>query len=455
MKKLILIKYDGFFPVEINNPSNSLIQNFCDYLYEINDKLIDPFSEIEQSIVNYNSGDLVAGVILSNFSLCSDPTQSSFRSSNQGATELFNSDFDISGKELVIVNHLWKNPDVSKPDKLFKKYLRAKSGSLVNIDVPLNPSEIGVNSETNFNYPLTNPGNCTQNTTLYEVKKDSDGKYYGYKLQNCVWVKQDIVEIGTPYPTNSDPDQYLFGQKKASTTWEKKATYTKNGNLIWVDYQKKYPCDECYDYSVGNLKNTSTEKLIQGFYNAIGTNWTSFQNERDKLFNSFIFGKGQKVVWQSNSVLSQTIMNYTDVKNKLDAVENAIKSHLLTHDNLNGLFTSNNLLTISGPNPNLSSILNPWMFQMFGGTQGRNIKIVKFKKSNSSSCSGKYYEVQFVFELVDCVGLGVNEKWYLPGIYQQWVLQHYRNNYCCDNQSFKPVVNHKIEMARSFYFCKP
>jgi hypothetical protein len=64
------------------------------------------------------------------------------------------------------------------------------------------------------------------------------------------------------------------------------------------------------------------------------------------------------------------------------------------------------------------------------------------------------YECECLFIVIDNFGLGMDEKWFLPGVKAQWVLQHLKNGYCCNGKAFHPVINHKIEFHHSFTFCK-
>ncbi|TVR86944.1 MAG: hypothetical protein EA411_09110, partial [Saprospirales bacterium] len=453
-------------PLILDNDINPLVKNFSDYVYrsrdenmpEILDKNIDPFNSLLWEIEGLDAPeDYLVGVLLSNDNLCSSPPISALRSSNQEAIELFNSGFDIEENELVIVKHLWQNSDGSGNDLLFSRYLYATFGNLEDIPVPLNPGMLpGQTSPTIYEYELTDPNSSDAYEGMYEIAPDNNGTYFGWRIENGNWVKLDTVEVSTPYPTDHDPDQYLIGQQVAAKI-EYEDIFYPPGPILRNRY-RKFPCRWCYDYSIGHKKDTPTNDIIKWFYRWFGAG-TSFQEEKDLVFNSFIYGQGQPLVWPASSSVSEALYSDDKIQSRLDASEDWLKNYIIDYGDLNGISSEpyhDLLLLSSSPNPNLSGVSFPsslWTLQMFGGTQGREIRVVKYREVNNQDCSGKYIEIKFIFTLVDCFGLGTDERWQIPGLPWQWILQHYRNGYCCNFNAFHPVVYHKIEFEREFTIC--
>jgi hypothetical protein len=48
-------------------------------------------------------------------------------------------------------------------------------------------------------------------------------------------------------------------------------------------------------------------------------------------------------------------------------------------------------------------------------------------------------------------GMSDGAKWFVPGVVQQWVLQHYRNYDYGQYPTFIPITNHAIQMVHKFY----
>lgn len=46
-------------------------------------------------------------------------------------------------------------------------------------------------------------------------------------------------------------------------------------------------------------------------------------------------------------------------------------------------------------------------------------------------------------------------RWWFPGLVEQWVLQHYRNNDCSDPPCFVPITDHSVIMHHKFNVCIP
>ncbi|MFM2393179.1 MAG: hypothetical protein RLZZ546_1161 [Bacteroidota bacterium] len=446
-------------PILMEDLSNSDIKNFARNLYYKDGLLVSPYSEIESELLNLGLNNEAIGIITNNNSFCVDPTTTALRTSlNSEALDLLNNDFIVSGRVQSIVYHLWLNPDQSGNDLLFKKFLYAKNGSLAELSQALNPTNLGVQQPTQYNPQFTDIGQCDNSTSLYEVNKAADGKYYGYSLNQCQWHKKDIVEFihPNPYPSNNSDRQYTIGTNGFTPSFQVKTKLQKEMDGPWVEtsYIEYEPCELCYLYSIGSKKNTPDNTLIKDFYGTYESGWTH-QKEKDILFNSFIYGKGQPVVWNTNSSISKDLRENESVKNNIIKIQNEIISWVKEKGNLNGLISSNKLRTATNPNPNFTAwnLPNLWPFQMFGGIQGRSVKIVKYKKISSVNCP-TYYECEFVYTLYDNFGLNENEGIWLPGMPEQWVLQHYRNNYFVGGQAFYPVVQHQVEFQHSFKFCK-
>ncbi len=453
-------------PVELAPIDNPNIHDFAFNVFERDGLKVDPFSEMEEELQNLGLEESSAGVITNNKNLCSNdaPTTLS-KSSTLDVIELFNRDYNIDGKILIIVYHLWLNPNGSGDDKLYKKFLWANRGTLDEMDFPLDPSNIGIDTETDYNYELTDLDECTINDNLYEVKKDENGVYHGYELVNCEWQKRDVVEFiePDPYPLNTNDEQYNIGSQIIPTKTTETRTRLKKeylGALIeeQYSYSSYFPCGLCYEYTVGSKKDISTNELIRRFYGPYETGW-SYQEEKDILFNSFIYGKGQPVVWNANSSISKYLRTNETVSENINRIQQEIIEWVRSEGNLDGLIASNVLRDATNPNPKFSAeyfltTLSLWPFEMFGGIQGRSVKIIKFNKKPSSTCSSINYECEFVYTLYDNFGLNASEAIWFPGMAEQWTLQHYRNNYCCDYKAFSPVVKHQIEFHHSFEFCK-
>ena len=466
-EKIQLLVDSNGYPMILGNEESPLVMNFSDYVYiskdeympEIFDKAIDPFNSLLWEMEGLNAPeDFVAGVILSNEALCSSPPIAAIRSSTQEAIDLFNSGFNIDGRELVIVKHIWQNPDGSGNDLLFTKYLYATYGNLEEIPVPLNPGMLnGQSSPTIYSYPLTDPNSPNAYEGMYEIAPDDNGTYFGWRIVNGEWTQLDIVEVSTPYPTNHDPEQYLIGQQVAEKIeYEEVLYYPPVPFPNPVSRTKKLPCRKCYDYSIGDKKDTPTNEIIKWFYRWFGAG-SSFQEEKDILFNSFIYGQNQPLVWPANSELSEALYQINDIQTNLDASESFLRNYIIEFGDLNGITDSihKSIFEDITFNPDLSWVTLPslWSLQMFGGTQARQIRVVKFREINSQGCPGKNVKVRFIFTLFDCFGLGIDERWWIPGLPWQWVLQHYRNWYCCNFMAFHPVVYHQIEFEREFVVC--
>ncbi len=458
----ITIQVDNFGnPIELEPVSNDYIQDFALNVYEHDGLVIDPYSEIEAELNNLGLNELAVGVITNNYSLCVDPVTTALRSSsNPQALELFNNNYTVDGKIQIIVYHIWLNPDGSGQDKLFKKFLYANEGSLEEVAQALDPSNIGVQSPTEYDYPLTELDDCDNETVLYEIVKDSDGKYYGYELSGCEWQKKDIVEFihPSPYPNNPSDEEYLIGSQITPTvSYSTGYRPNKLGNLVEVQIPTYTPCELCYKYTIGNKKNISTNDLMKGFYGWFEVGWTH-QIEKDILFNSFVYGKGQPVVWNTESSISTDLVVNERVQTNLTNIETEIGDWLSQNGNLDGLINSNILRDIAtNINPNFTKWDLPslWPTEMFGGIQGRSVRIVKLKEINSSNCpSNTLYQCEFVYTLYDNFGLDSDENTWYPGMPQQWVLQHYRNGYTSDYKAFSPVTKHQVEFHHSFEICK-
>lgn len=449
---------DFGIPIELEPLYNDNIEDFAVNLYELDGNIIDPFSEVAAELDNLGLGTNALGIILNNYSLCDDPTVPTFRSSNSEALSYFDSDFVVSGKVLVIVYHIWQNPDGSGDDKLFTKFLRANDGELEEIDIPLNPTNIGVETESDYNYPLTDTENCDSTKVLYEVIKDENGIYYGYELVNCVWEKRDVVEFiePDPYPANPSNEQYQTGaQINPTVTYTTIMRPDKMGTLRESKIAEYTPCKKCYEYSVGSKMDISTNDLMRGFYGWYEMGWTH-QAEKDILFNSFVYGKGQPVVWNTESSISEDLSENERVQGNITRIESEIREWVEQNSNLDGLINSNSLTGATHPNPNFTKWDLPslWPTEMFGGIQGRSVKIVRFQQKYSPTCLvNKKIICEFVYTLYDNFGLDSNEGTWYPGMPEQWVLQHYRNGYCCGYQAFSPVIRHQVEFHHSFEIC--
>ena len=456
-----IITDDFGLPIQLEPLSNPNIEDFAKNVYQLNGRNIDPFSEIEAELTNLGLNDLALGIILNNSSLCSVPAVETYMRSNSDALTLFNNEFNVEGKILVIVYHIWQNPDGSGNDKLLKKFLWANRGSLHEIDIPLNPTQLGVGTVSDYNYELTDLEECTEEDYLYEVKKDENGVYYGYELVNCEWQKKDIVEFiaPDPYPANPNDEQYQIGSQITPTkTTEIRTRLRKEfGVLVSEEYEYDiyFPCEECYEYSVGSKKEISTNDLIRNFYGPYETGWTH-QAEKDILFNSFVYGKGQPVVWNAESSISENLRENERVQENITRIESEIREWVEQNGDLDGLINSNDLIVATDTNPTFTmrDLPNLWPTEMFGGIQGRSVKIVRFQQKYSSTCpANKKIICEFVYTLYDNFGLDSNEGIWLPGMAEQWVLQHYRNGYCCGYKAFSPVVKHQVEFHHSFEMC--
>ncbi len=457
-----ILKDENGIPVEVINPFNSAILNYCDYVYELNGNNYSPYDLLEGEMPEI---DNVVGVVLSNLSLCGSSSEVPVirnRSINIDAKALFDIDFKIEGKSLVIVYQLLEDPTGGQ-DKLFKKYLWATRDGLVTIKPPLNPDLVGVDTEEKtYNYPFTELNECDSSSHFYEVHRDENGIYCGYELVNCEWIKRDTVEfiMPNPYPNNPDDDQYHIGRqiaKREEIVIPKELPSGAITNTIKYVYTP-FRCKPCYDYSIGDKKNISTEDLMRGFYSNLTYGGDPHLNEENSVFNSFVYGEGQPVIWNPNSSISEELLeDDSDVERIISAIEDTIRSWISLHDDINGLIKSGKLHNATWPIPDFTgNLVDLWKFQMFGGFQARSVKIVKFKEENSISCQNKRkIDVEFIFKLIDNFGLNDQEAWYVPGLAEQWVLQHYRNNYCCNGKAFSPIVNHEIVFHHSFEICNP
>ena len=297
-----------------------------------------------------------------------------------------------------------------------------------------------------LSYPLTDLDTCTNEDELYEVKL-YNGEYYGYKIVNCEWVKKDIVEFKKPssYPEDPDDDQYNIGKNSASVSILNGFCKDVEGVLVPCKYRVYSPCEWCYRWSIGDKKDISTNTLLGKFYWAFGNNLSGHQTERDQLFNSFVYGKGQPVIWKIGTPISEELLLDDQIENNINSMELEIINWVYSHGDLDGLIQSEKLKNAL-ENIDFNTFFRLWAFQMFGGIQAQSVKIVKFKENNG------FYECEFVYSITDNFGLNTNEKWHLPGITAQWVLQHSRNDYCCEKKAFHPVVYHEVEFHHSFSF---
>ncbi|MBK7788889.1 MAG: hypothetical protein IPJ54_09990 [Saprospiraceae bacterium] len=65
---------------------------------------------------------------------------------------------------------------------------------------------------------------------------------------------------------------------------------------------------------------------------------------KDQLFNSFVYGKGNKVVWTPTSNVSKELSAKSEIKSMLDDIEESIRSHFIVHKNLGKGFYNNDSL---------------------------------------------------------------------------------------------------------------
>mgnify|MGYP000861037652 CR=1 FL=1 len=455
----ITIDLDEFgLPVRFKEENHPNILDFATIAYTEEGHGMYLFGSVAAEIdMNMDGSEDVLGVILDNESLCVDPALTAMRNSDFSATKLFENDFEVEGKILVIVYHVWQNPNGSGKDKLLWKYLYAKNGKLLENDIPLNPNNLGVNKPTDFNYPLSDVKNCTNDLKLYEVKKDENGIYHGYELVNCQWQKRGIVErmVPSPYPLEPGNSQYIFGESKMNPPYKevrKKTVLTKAGpGFVPREIEDIYyfPCRTCFEYSKGSKRTTPTNELIKKFYNAFEFG-TSHQVQKDILFNSFIYGKGQPVIWKAGNKLSSDLefFNLGVILKKFEITQEITK-WVKDNGTLEGFIESEIAGNILEDRPYFRHML--WAEQMFGGTQAASIKLVKFKEIDPDLNCSKKFEVEFLYTVFDNFGLGNDERWNTPGIVEQWVLQHYRNNYCCGNQAFYPINHHQVEFHDKFF----
>jgi len=124
----ITIDLDEFgLPVRFKEENHPNILDFATIAYTEEGHGMYLFGTVAAEIdINMDGSEDVLGVILDNESLCIDTALSAMRNLDLSATELFENDFEVEGKILVMVYHVWQNPDGSGKDKLLHKYIYAK-----------------------------------------------------------------------------------------------------------------------------------------------------------------------------------------------------------------------------------------------------------------------------------------------------------------------------------------
>ncbi len=196
---------------------------------------------------------------------------------------------------------------------------------------------------------------------------------------------------------------------------------------------------------------------MRRFFDFFGISILANKAERDTVFNSFVYGQGLDLIWSPTSEIAQDLTTNIIISTNLDNIEFEIRKHLDEFGWLNGLASSLKLITqTKNPNFPKKSFTEKWALAMFGGTQKREIRVTKCERINAHPTlpimTNECYEIEFIYSFTDCFGLGMYEN-FIWGVEEQWVLQHYRNNYCCNGKAFMPIINHTVEFRKTFNHC--
>ncbi|WP_425420651.1 hypothetical protein [Phaeodactylibacter xiamenensis] len=402
------------------------------------------FLDIDRAMLDVNNAK---AYITKNTNLCSD------LDNNIGSQIL--SGFDLQDQDYGVHMHIWEAPLQDGQSKFFLKFFPHYSGNLPDVD------EAATEAYTGDECPVYNlPPACNEEFLPYAVSTFDDEEFYGFNCENGIWYTGDIVEMNEPISGLADPTQYEccdgdilrsngevakidlgFSPENPTSNFDWKPTLKV---YLYATYPDLYP----------------TETLVRKFYTAYTASILGvspilkFKKERDILFTHFTNGGGDELSWKCGSEISKTgFAILPEVVDILDGFELVLKNWLNENDNLEDFFLGQELEIQSVVTaPNLSNPLNLWAFAMMGGTQGRQIEIRKFSKL------GNCYEIEVVFTVYDNFGLGLTEKWSIPGIAEQFVLQHFRNEdntYGCSETEpcFLPVTNHSAEVLKKYIIC--
>lgn len=382
-----------------------------------------------------NEGVSATGFCTSNIDFCD----------NGIAAQLVN-EFNYKNYAASINAHIWQNPDTTKADSLYIKFHSSfpeMSYTLPPVDITATYWECGWN-------PLPDISSI-QN---YAITKNN-GTFFGYHKLNGMWLKSDSVSFYR---------RALFTANEKENTWNDRGAYVEDIMQFRIFRPSFRAWVQAYFTSIYPTKDLLADFYLRYKLGRKPELLGLLDEASDSIFNQFVYAGfknhmdhtiGTSLEWNCDSKFGKALKNHPKV---LEQVENLkiLLNDRLSFDNLDSLFTTyKGLVSDTIDNPNLSS-LPLWGFAMLGGTQGVKIEIKSISKlfpSGINSPSGKNYEIELLFTLVDNFGAGMSDgaRWNIPGLVQQWVLQHYRNYDYGQYPCFIPITNHAIQTVHKFY----
>ncbi len=295
-----------------------------------------------------------------------------------------------------------------------------------------------------------------QNIQTYAVTKFQN-TYFGYHLWNEQWIQSDSVEFYFRTPFSNDINEREY-------TWNDKGAYREN---LGPGYGYRYhPSLLAWWWTEGPFANqVAPTPLLENRLHLFFQKSLKFRDEKNVIFQLFKYPKmysplsflsGTSLHWECDSHLGRGLRDLGVTKNEFENIEIILVDWLLGHEDLDSLFKQINFFQGATANIGFESFSSSlWAAQIFGGTQGRKIQIKKIQKIQPPSL-GMYlkgYEVEFIFTVYDNFGVGQSDgaKWFLPGVVEQWGLQHYRNLDCDYPPCYIPIIHHTAEIFHRFW----
>jgi hypothetical protein len=357
--------------------------------------------------------------------------------------------FSSEGLQAFIHCHYWENPDTVQPDLLIAKTEYIPTIPLQEVEITGETGDCGaVQLPTEplfYNYAVTM----------------DNGVYYGYNWGGSSggynwggqWNKSDIVEYQEPNTYNL-PSEIA----EAEHTWA-------DGGVEYNPFIAPYFRPSWRAYFLQKVEWTSD--LEYKFHYWASQPGLRLTTEREITFQQFKHPDivppnnniGSSLAWKCDSKVSRQIHSAPTMNTELVKLESILKSWLISHNNLDDLFTENRALFDNVINsPNLSSLLIPSQLALFGGTQGlkiqvRSLRLLPTNCPNGTSTT-KHFYCEVFFTVYDNFGAGISDakRWH-PGLVDMWVLQHHRNAECDSPPCYIPITDHSAQIFHSFEIC--
>jgi len=401
------------------------IEDFTDYV-NINEAIENDIT------VAIEDGVTAKGFITKNENFCEAIT----------AEKILN-DFSENELEAYIHFHLWQNPDSIKPDLMLVKF-KEKIFEIELGEVVITPQ-----ADICGPLPLPHQGECCP---FYAITENNQGVYHGHTGMAGNWTISDSVEYYRRATFDEEEERENIWNDSTGAEVVVTPSNTKfipSGKAFLMAF--KYP-------------TTFLEKT----FHKVVTLGPSFKSEREQIFQQFKYANlyppnqnnvGTLLNWDCTSRLSHSLYNSSvPIQTSIQNIEMILKDWLENHDDFDSLFLDRNKFSYPIlPNPSLWN-LPIWAFQAFGGTQGIKIE-VRSLKAFPTPCYGypigRRFQCEIYFTIIDNFGVGMSdgEKWFFPGLVEQWVLQHYRNFDCDRPPCYIPITNHTARIYHKFDIC--